>query len=83
MEKICWTDRVRSEESLCRVKVLWNSLHTITSRKACWIGHIVPRNCLLEQVIEGKIEGKREVTGRKRIRRPKQLLDEIKEATDY
>jgi hypothetical protein len=27
-----------------------------------WIGHILCRNCLLKQVIEGKIKGEMEVT---------------------
>jgi hypothetical protein len=28
-----------------------------------WIGHILHRNCLIQQVIEGKIKGGIEVTG--------------------
>jgi hypothetical protein len=28
----------------------------LSKRKANWIGHILPRNCLLRQVIEGKIK---------------------------
>jgi len=32
-----------------------NILQTI-KRKANWIGHILPRNCLLEHANEGKIE---------------------------
>ena len=32
-------------------------LHEIRKRKANWIGHILRRNCLLKQVIEGKIKG--------------------------
>jgi len=52
MEKISWTDRVRSGVSLSRVEVLGNSLYTIKKRKAYWIGHIMPRNCLQKQVIE-------------------------------
>ena len=36
------------------------------------------RNCLLEQVIEEKIKGRIEVTGR-RGRRRKKLLDDLKE----
>jgi hypothetical protein len=38
-------------------------------------GYILRRNCLLEQVIEGKIKGQIEVTKR-RGRRRKKLLDE-------
>jgi hypothetical protein len=41
-------------------------------RKANWIGHILRRNCLLKHVIEGKIKGRIEMTGR-RGRRRKQL----------
>jgi hypothetical protein len=40
MEKISWTDRVRNEEVLHRVKEERNMLHTIRRRKANWIGHI-------------------------------------------
>jgi len=55
MEKISWTDHVRIEEVLLRVKEQRNILHEIRKRKANWIGHILRRNCLLQQVIEGKI----------------------------
>jgi hypothetical protein len=80
MEKISWTDRVRNEEVLHRVKEERNILHTrtIKRRKANWIGHILRRNCLLKHVIEGKFEGRIEMTGR-RGRRRKQLLDDLKE----
>jgi hypothetical protein len=64
MEKISWTDRVRNEEVLLIVKVQRNILHELHKRKANWIGHILRRNCLLQQVIEGKIQGRMEVTGR-------------------
>jgi hypothetical protein len=57
LEKISWTDHVRSEEVLLRVKEQRNILHEISKRKANWIGHILCRNCLLQRVIEGKIEG--------------------------
>ena len=57
MEKISWTDHVRNEEVLLRVKEQRNILHEINKRNANWIGHILRRNCLLEQVIEGKIKG--------------------------
>jgi hypothetical protein len=57
LEKISRTDRVGDEEALHRVKEDRNILHTIKRRKANWIGHIWRRNCLLKQVIEGKLEG--------------------------
>ena len=40
---------------LLRVNEQRNILHEIRKRKAKWIGHILRRNCLLQQVIEGKI----------------------------
>jgi hypothetical protein len=73
---------VRNEEVLLRVKRQRNILHEICKRKANWIGHILRRNCLLQQVIEGKIKEKIEVTGR-RGRRSKKLLDELKERRGY
>ena len=57
MEKISWTDHVRNEEVLLRVNEQRNILHEIRKRKINWIGHILRRNCLLKQVIEGKIKG--------------------------
>ena len=77
MDKISWTDRVRNEEVLHRVKEERNILYTVKRRNANWIGHILCRNCLLEHVIEGKVEERMEVTGR-RGRRCKQLLDDFK-----
>ena len=64
-EKISWTDHVRNKEMLLRVNEQRNILHEIRKRKANWIGHILRRNCLLKQVIEGKIKGEMEVTRRR------------------
>jgi hypothetical protein len=69
---------VRNEDVLLRVKEQRNILHEIRKRKANWIGHILRRNCLLQRVIEGKIQGGIEVTGRRGRRRRKQL-DKLKE----
>ena len=53
----------------------------------CWrrmekICHILRRNCLLKQVIEGKIKGEMDVT-RRRGRRRKKLLDDLKDRRGY
>ena len=69
MEKISWTDRVRNEGVLLRVNKQRNILHEIRKRKANWIGHILRRNCFLQQVIEGKIKEQIEVTRRRGRRR--------------
>jgi hypothetical protein len=73
---------VRNEEVLHRVREERNIVHTIKRRKANWIGHILRRNCLLKHVIEGKIEGRIEVTGRRRRRR-KQLPDYLNATRRY
>jgi hypothetical protein len=62
---------------LHRVKKERNILHTIRRRKANWIGHILRRNCLLIDIIEGKIIGIR-----RRGRRRKQLLDDWRKQED-
>ena len=73
---------MRNEEVLLRVKEQRNILHEIRKRKANWIGHILRRNCLLQRVIEGKIKGGTEVTGR-RGRKCRKLLDDVKERRGY
>ena len=45
---------------LLQVNEQRNILHEISKRKANWIGHILCRNCLIRQVIEGKIKGEAE-----------------------
>jgi hypothetical protein len=67
---------------LLTVKEQRNILHEISKRKANWIGHILRRNCLLQQAIEGKIKWAIEVTG-KRGRRRRKLLDDLKERRWY
>jgi len=53
------------------------SLYTLTALR-----NILRRNCLLKQVIEGKIKGQVEVT-RRQGRRRKKLLDELKDRRGY
>jgi len=69
---------VRNEEVLLRVNEQRNILHEIRKRKANLIGHILRRNCLLKQVIEGKIKAEMEVA-----RRREKLLDDLKDRRGY
>jgi hypothetical protein len=52
MEKISWSDHVRNEDVLLRVKEQRNILHKIRKWKANWIVYILRRNCLLQRIIE-------------------------------
>jgi len=52
MENISWNDHVRKEEVLLAVKEQRNILREISIRKANLIGHILHRNCLLQQVLK-------------------------------
>jgi hypothetical protein len=46
-----------------------------------WIGHVLRRNCILKHVMQGKIKGRSEVTGR-RERRRKQLWMALRNRED-
>jgi len=57
MEKISWTDRLKKEEELHRVKEERNFLHK-KRREANCICYILLRACLLNHIILGKIQGR-------------------------
>ena len=76
--EIGWTDRVRYEGMLLRVKEQGNILYTTERRKVTGL----PTSCFLKQDTEENIEGMREGTGRRRKRR-KQLLEDLKESRRY
>jgi hypothetical protein len=52
MENITWTDHVRNEEVLHRVKEQRNILHEISKRKANWIGYMLRRNCFCNRLLK-------------------------------
>ena len=72
---------MRNEEVIRRYKEDRNTLQTTKRRKANWVGSILRRNRLLKHVTEGKIEGRIEVTVRRRRR--KQLPDDLVEKRGY
>ena len=79
---IASTESIYAFKIISRTLMIRLILHEIRKRKANWIGHILRRNCLLQQVIEGKIKGQIEVTSR-RGRRRKKLLDDLKDRRGY
>ena len=66
--KMWYSIKVHSINTVLRSTVCYiyscNVNYKIRKRKANWIGHILHRNCLLKQVIEGKIKGEMEVARR-------------------
>ena len=75
-------DRSWRNEVLHRIKKEGNIRNTISRMKGNWTGHILRRNYLLKHVIEGKTEGRIEMTGRRRQRR-RQPLDNLEEMKGY
>ena len=65
-EKISWTDCANKDEVLQRVEEERNILKTIKRRKVNLIGDMLCWNGLLKHVIEGKVEGRIEVIGRRK-----------------
>jgi hypothetical protein len=59
-----------------------NILRAIKTRTGDWIGPILLRNFLLKHVLEGKIEGRIDMTGRRRRSR-KQVLYKLKQTRGY
>ena len=72
--QICSIDMLNS---LCS-----GMLQPIKRRNANWIGHTLRRNFFLKYVVKGKIDGTKEVTGR-RGRGRKQLLGDFMEKRGY
>jgi hypothetical protein len=60
---------VRNEEILRRLKKECKILQANKKRNTKRIGHFLHKKCLLKHVIEGKTEGRIEVTGRRGRRR--------------
>ena len=73
MEKIKWSEKVTNEQVLDRKGEKRTLLNNILRRKANWIGHILRRNCLLHDSIEGQMTEVKGI-GKRRI----QLLDDLR-----
>jgi hypothetical protein len=66
MEGIKWSDKVTNEEVLKRIGIERQLMDTIRNRKRKWIGHVIREEGLLKEIIEGRMEGKRN-RGRPRV----------------
>ena len=72
IERVKWTDKIKSAVVLKRVGEGRIMLELIKKRKRNWLGHWLRRNCLLKDALEGMVNGKK-VRGRRRY----QMIDNI------
>ena len=54
-DTVKWSEKLTNEEVLEHIGEQRTLLNSILSREANWIGHVVRRNCLLHDAIEGQI----------------------------
>ncbi|KAJ4451478.1 hypothetical protein ANN_02941 [Periplaneta americana] len=59
MECVKWTDRIRNEAVLERVSEERMMLKLIRKMKRIWLGHWLRRNCILNDTLEGMVNGRR------------------------
>ena len=78
MEKKKWSEKVTNEQVIDRIGEKRTLPNNTIRRKANWIGHILTRNCLLHDAIEGQMT---EVKGVRR--RIKQLPDDLRNRIRY
>ena len=77
MEKIKWSEKVTNEQVSECIGEKMTLLNNILRTKANWIGHILRRNCLLHDAIEGQM--KKVGVGRRKT----QFLDDLKNRRRY
>ena len=73
MGRVKWTDKIKNAVALERVGEGRIMLELISKRKRNWLGHWLRRNCLLNDALEGMVNGKKV-----RDRRRYQMIDNIK-----
>ena len=78
MEKIKWSEKVTNKQVLVRMGGKRTLISNILHRKANWIGHILRRNCLLHDAIEGQMTEVKGV-GKRRT----QLVDDLRNRRRY
>jgi hypothetical protein len=78
MEEIKCSEKVSNEQVLDRIGEKRTLINNILRRKANWMGHILRRNYLLHDAIEGQMKKMKGVE-----RRTTQLLDDLRNRRRY
>ena len=71
MEKIKWSEKVTNGQVLECIGDKRTLLNNILCRKANWIGHILIRNCLLHDAIEGQMMEVKRISRKKKNTAPR------------
>ena len=71
-ERVKWTDKIQNSVLLEIMGEERAMLEPVKKRKRNWLGHWLGRNCLLKNVLEGMVNGKK-IRGRRRY----QMIDNI------
>ena len=75
INKIKWSEKVTNEQVLDHIGEKRRTLiNNILRRKANWIGHILRRNCLLHDAIEGQAMKVKGVGRRRRTQKQEKIL---------
>src|SRR6201993_4231266 len=74
IERVSYKDKTTNEDVLKQVAESRKLLQVVINKKKNWIGHVVRHDCLLRDVIEGRMGGKR-----CRSRPRMGMIDELKE----
>jgi len=78
MEKIKWSEKITNEQVLDHIGEKRTLLNNVLHRKVNWIDHILKRNCLIHDAIEGQMTEVKAV-GRRRT----QFLDDLRNRRRY
>jgi ribosomal protein S26 len=81
VKKISWTDHVRNEEVLLRVKEQRNILHEISKRKANCMVTFCVETAFYKGLLKARYKGDR--SDRKTRKKSRKLLDDLKERRGY
>ena len=71
IQEIKWSEKITNEGVLESIGEIRTLLNNVVRRRANWFGHILRRNCLLHDAIDGQM------TEAKGVGRRRQIIDDL------
>lgn len=78
LQSIKWTDKIKSDQVLERVKEGKCMLHAVMKMKVDWLGHILKTKSILKVITKGRIIGKTS-----RGRKKHEMLTDLRGSQSY